>query len=63
MKARIVIALVHQLLHFNRGIIVTLNNNHLVSDITDFIIRKWIHNSVTLLWHDKTDFFSYKEEI
>ena len=49
MKVRIVIALVHQLLHFNCGTIVTLNNNDLVSDITGIIIRKRIHNSVTLL--------------
>lgn len=49
MNVRIVIALVYQLLHFNCGIIVTLSNNDLVSDITDVIIRKRIHNSVILL--------------
>ena len=48
-KARIVISLVHQVLHFNCGIIVMLNSNDLVSDITDVIIRNRIYNSITLL--------------
>lgn len=46
MKARIIITL---MLHFKCGTNVTLNNNSFVSNITDIIIRKEIHISVTIV--------------
>lgn len=49
MKNRTVIALVHQLLLINCGIIVMLNNKYLLSYFTDVIMRKRIHNHVAAL--------------
>lgn len=49
MKNRIVIALVHPLLLYKCDIIVMLNKKYLLSDITDVIIRKKIHNHVVVL--------------